>query len=328
MADRRRGVCAGIGAIIVGIVCSSACAQGYPTRPIRLIVPYAAGGNADILGRVLGQRLSENIGQQVVIDNRPGANNMIGTELAAKAAPDGYTILIVANSHVNNPSLVKHLPYDTLRDLAPVSMVGFTPLLLVAHPSLPVKNVKELIAFAKARPGQLNFSSSGNGSPANLAGALLNYMTGINLVHIAYRGTAQATTDVLAGHVQLAFPGMTSVLPYVKSGKLKALGITGLQRSPLVPDLPTVAEAGVPGYQASLWNGILVPGATPKPIIAKLNAEIVRVLSAPETRERFSSMGADVAYGTPEEFRAFIESEMTKWARIIREAGIHVDLDR
>jgi len=303
-------------------------AQPYPSKPIRFIVPYAAGGNADIMARVIGQRLSEAIGQPVVIDNRPGANSIIGTEMVVRAAPDGYTGLIVASGLAVNPSLVRKLPYDTLKDLAPVTLVGSTPLLVAAHATLPANNVKELIALAKAHPGELNYASSGNGSPANLAGALLNVMAGINLVHVPYKGTAQATTDVIGGQVQLAFPSMTSTLPHVKSGKLKALAMTGSRRSPLAPDLPTVAESGVPGYQASIWNGLLLPAATPKSIVAKLNAEVVKVLRAPETQERYASMGADVLSGSPAEFDAFIRAEMKKWDKVIREAGIRVDLAR
>jgi tripartite-type tricarboxylate transporter receptor subunit TctC len=300
----------------------------YPVRPVRLIVPYAAGGNADIVGRLVGQRLAESLGQSVVIDNRGGANSIIGTALAAKSPADGYTILIVAPAVATNPSMVKDLPYDALRDLAPISLVGSTPIILVAHPSLPGRTLKELIALARAKPGQLNYASSGHGSPANLAGALMNLMAGINLVHVTYKGTAQATNDVIAGHMHLGFPSMTSVLPHVKAGKLKAIGITGLKRSPLAPDIPTVAEGGLPGYQASIWNGMLAPAGTPKPIIARLNAEIVKGLGSPETRARFASLGSDVETNSPEEFRAFIKSETGKWARVIKESGIRVELER
>jgi len=300
----------------------------YPSRPLRMIVPYSPGGNADIMARLVGQRLGENLGQQVVIDNRAGANGIIGTELAAKSAADGYTLVLVASSFATNPGLVKQLPYRTQSDLAPISIVGSTPLLLAAHPALPAASVKELIALAAAKPGQLNYASSGNGSPANLAGALLLAMTGINVVHLAHKGTAQATTDVLGGHVHMYFPSMTSALPYVKSGRLKALGITSLQRSPLAPEVATVSEAGVPGYQASIWNGVLAPAATARPIITRLNTELIRTLTSTETRERFAAAGADIAHSTPDEFRAFIASEITKWAKVIRESGMRVDLER
>jgi tripartite-type tricarboxylate transporter receptor subunit TctC len=305
-----------------------AVAQTFPGRPVRLIVPYAPGGNADIMARILAQRLGDNLRQQILVDNRPGASGVIGTELAVKAPPDGQTLVLVASSFATNPALIRDMPYDTQRDLAPVSMVGSTPLILAAYPGLPVTTVTELLALAKTKPGQLNYASSGNGSPANLAGALLNFMTGANIVHVTYKGTAQATTDVLGGHVQLSYPSMTTALPYVRSGKLKALGMTGLTRSPLAPEVPTVAEAGVAGYQANIWNGVLVPAATPKSIVTRLNAELVRVLSAPETRERFAAMGADAAHSTPDEFRAFALAEQGKWAKVIRDSGIRVELDR
>jgi len=236
--------------------------------------------------------------------------------------------VLVASSLATNPALIKTLPYDANRDLAPITMVGSTPLILAAYPGLAASNVKELVALAKAKPGQLNYATSGVGSPANLAGTLFNYMTGVNIVHVTYKGTAQATTDVLGGHVQLFYPSMTAVLPYVKSGKLKALGMTALTRSPLAPEIPTVSESGIAGYQANIWNGMLAPAATPRALIARLNQELVRVLSAPDTRERFAAMGADAAHSTPEEFRAFIASEEKKWAKVVRETGMRVELER
>ena len=319
--------CAAFACVFAG-ACVHAAAIDFPSHPLRLIVPYGPGGNADIMARLIAQHLGENIGHQVVVDNRPGASGILGTDLAAKAAPDGYTVVLVASSLSTNPSLFKQMPYDTLRDLAPISMVGSTPLILAAYPGLPAGTVRDLIALAKARPGQLNYATSGNGSPANLAGALLNLMTGVNIVHVAYKSTAQATTDVLGGHVQMSFPSMTAALPHVKSGKLKALGMTGLKRSPLAPDVPTVSESGVAGYQASIWNGILAPSATPQPLIARLNAELVRVLTSAETRERFAAAGADIAHSTPEAFRAFVVAEQIKWEKVIRESGIRVELER
>jgi tripartite-type tricarboxylate transporter receptor subunit TctC len=312
------------------IASSSTLAAGaeFPARPLRMIVPYAPGGNADIMARLIAQRLAENVGQQVIVDNRAGASGIIGTELAVKAPPDGYTLVLVASSLATNPSLIKAMPYNAQRDLAPISMVGSTPLILAAFPGLAASTVKELVTLAKAKPGQLNYASSGAGSPANLAGALLNYMAGVNIVHVSYKGTAQATTDVLGGHVQLAYPSMTAALPLVKMGKLKALGMTSLTRSPLAPDVPTVAESGVAGYQANIWNGVLAPAATPKGVIAALNTELVRVMSAPETRERFAAAGADAAHSSPEEFRAFVAAEEKKWARVIGESGIRIELER
>ncbi len=318
--------CSAITCLLTPACCS--IAAGFPSHPLRLIVPYAPGGNADIMARLIAQRLGENVGQQIVVDNRPGASGIIGTELTVKAAPDGYTVVLVASSLATNPSLFRQMPYDTLRDLAPVTMVGSTPLILAAYPGLPAAGVRDLIALARAKPGQLNYASSGNGSPANFAGALFTIMAGIRLVHVTYKGTAQAMTDVLGGHVQLSFPSLTAALPHVKSGKLKALGMTGLQRSPLAPDVPTVSESAIPGYQANIWNGVLVPAATPKAVVTKLNAEFVRVLTSPETRERFAAAGADIVHGTPEEFAAFVKTEMTKWADVVRESGMRAELER
>jgi tripartite-type tricarboxylate transporter receptor subunit TctC len=305
----------------------AAAPDAYPTRPIRLIVPFAPGGNADIQGRYMAERLTEALGKQVVVDNRPGANAMIGTALVAKAPADGYTMLLVAPGHAVNPGVSK-LPYDTLKDLQAISLIGSTPLLFVAHPGVSANSVKELIALAKTRPGALNFGSSGNGSPANLAGALLNLMAGIQLVHVPYKGTAQATIDVIGGQIQLAFPSMTSVLPHVKAKRLKAYSITAARRSPLAPGLPTMSEAGVPGYQASIWNGLLVPAGTPMPIVTRLNQTVVDLLKSREAGEHYASIGAEVLYSSPAEFDAFIRSEMTKWAKVIRDAGIRIDLGK
>lgn len=324
-ADFSRHFARGFALLVLGGICGTGCAADYPTRPIRYVIPSAPGGNADIMGRLLAQRLSESLGQQVVVDNRAGASNVIGTEYVVKAAADGHTLLQVASSaHTTNPSLRK-LPYDTLRDLAPVSLVGSTPLILVVHPSLPVKTVKGLIALAKAKPGQLNYSSAGVGTSGHLAGVLMGYMARINIMHVPYRGTAQGLTDVLSGDLHLAFPSMTSGLSYIKSGKLKALGMTGLKRSALAAEVPTISESGVTGYQASIWNGVLVPAATPKSIIEKLNAEIVRILNSPDTRVRFSGVGADVMPSSPEEFAAFIPSEIQKWATVIKLAEIKAE---
>lgn len=315
-----------VGACLAMPGANAATAGPYPTRPIRLIVPFAPGGNADIQARYVAERLTEGLGKQVVVDNRPGANAIIGTALATQAPADGYTMLLVASSHAVNPSLVSKLPYDTLKDLQPISLVGSTPLIFIAHPGVAANSVKELILLAKSRPNELNFGSSGNGSFANLAGGLLNLMTGIKLVHVPYKGIAAATIDVMSGQIQLGFPSMTSVLPHVKSGKLKAYAVTAARRSTLAPDLPTMSEAGVPGYEASIWNGLLVPAGTPKPIVTRINQTVVQALKLPEARERYASLGSEVLYNSPPEFDAFIRSEMTKWAKVIRDSGIRVDL--
>ncbi len=304
-------------------------ADSYPSRVIRLLVPYAVGGNADIIARAVSQRLGDRLGQQIVVDNRSGAAGIIATELAMRATPDGYTMLFVSSTHTVNPSLIKKLPYDSVADFSPVTLVGSTPMLVVAHPSVPANSMKELITLARAKPGELNFGSNGNGSPANLAGALLNAMARINLVHVAYKGTTQATTDVIAGHVQLGLPSITtSVLPLAKTGKLKVLAITTAQRSPLAPELPTIAESGVPGYQASIWVGVLLPAHTPKSIVERLNRELGAILTSAEARERFAGMGADPLHCSPAEFTAFIKAEIDKWSKVIKGAGIRVDLAR
>jgi tripartite-type tricarboxylate transporter receptor subunit TctC len=292
-------------------------AQSYPTRPLRLIVPYGAGGNADILGRIVGARLAEVLGQPVVIDNRPGASGMLGSELAVRAAPDGHTLLWVANGHATNPIVMKTMPFDPLKDLASVSLTSSTPMLLVVANSLPADNLKALIAYAKARPGQINYATASVGSPNNLAGELLNLMAGISLTHVPYKTTPQATTDVIAGHMHAAMASLTSVLPHVRASKLKALGTTGPRRSALAPDVPAIAET-VPGYQAAIWNGLIVPAATPRSIVERLNRVVVQQLKLPDLRERFVTLGAEVLTSTPQEFDAFIRAEMAKWAKVIK----------
>lgn len=312
-------------ALSFGTGCVTAMAADYPTRPIRYVIPSAPGGNADIVGRIMAHRLTENLGQQVVVDNRAGASNVIGTELVVNSTPDGYTLLQVASTAHTTNATVRQLPYDTVRDLAPISLLSSTPLILVVHPSLPVKSVRDLLAFAKARPGELNYSSAGIGTTGHLAGVLFAFMAKVDVVHVPYRGTAQAMTDVVSGDLHFSFPSLTSGLTYVKAGKLRALGITGPKRAVLVPDLPTISESGVARYEAGIWNGILAPAATPGPIIAKLNAEITRILNSPETRERFARAGAEVAPSTPEAFAAFIPSEIQKWATVIKVAGIKAE---
>jgi tripartite-type tricarboxylate transporter receptor subunit TctC len=302
-------------------------AQSYPTRPIRMVVPFAPGGNADIQSRYMAERLTDVLGKQVVVDNRPGANAMIGTGIVVQSPPDGYTLLFVSSGHAVNPAVVSKMPYDTLKQLQPISLVGSTPLLFVAHPSVPANSVKEIIALGRAKPGTLNYGSSGNGSPANLAGALFETMTKVKLVHVPYKGTAQATIEVMAGQIQLAFPSLTSVLPHVKAGKLKAYSITALRRSALAPEVPTTAEAGVPGYEASIWNGILTVAGTPAPIVTRLNQAIVQVLKSSQTAEHYARIGADPLHTSPAEFDAFIRSEMKKWATVVREANIRTDLN-
>ncbi len=310
--------------LLVASAATALAADTYPTRPIRLIVPYGAGGNADILGRIVGARMAETLGQPVIIDNRPGASGLLGSDIVAHSAPDGHTLLWVANGHATNPSIVRKMPFDTARDLASISLVSSTPMLLVTHNGLPADNMKTFIAYAKTRPGQLNYATSGNGSPNNLAGELLNLMAGIKVTHVAYKSTPHATTDVIAGHVQSAMASITSTLPHVRSGKLKALGTTGPQRSTLAPDVPAIAET-VAGYQANIWNGLIAPGAMPRPIIDKLNQLVVRQLKQADTRDRFAAIGAEVLTSTPQEFDAFIRAELVKWEKVIKAAGLRTE---
>ena len=300
-------------------------ADGYPSRPIRFIVPYAAGGNADIMGRLIGQRLADALAQSVIIDNRPGASSIIGSEIVARAAPDGHTLLFIANSHASNPAINKNLPYDTLKDFAPISLTGSTPMALVATNNLSADTLKHFIALAKTRPGQINYATASIGGPGHLAGVLLGMMADFNFTHVPYKATSQATTDVIAGHIQSALPSLTSVLPHVRAGRLKALGITSAKRSLLAPEIPTIAESGVPGYEALIWNGLIAPGATPKNVIARLNQEILRIINTPETRVRYTALGADALTSTPREFDAFIRTEMMKWEKVIKTPGFRVE---
>ncbi|MBI3938197.1 MAG: tripartite tricarboxylate transporter substrate binding protein [Betaproteobacteria bacterium] len=303
-----------------------AAAQGYPEKPIRFIVPAPPGGGANIVARVIGQKLSDGWGQQVVVDNRGGAGGIIGTELAAKAEPDGYTLLLGLTANLSfAPSLFRNLPYDTTRDFAPVTLVGSTPYVLVVNPSIPVKSVKELIALARSRPGKLNFASTGNGAGNHLAGELFKNMTGVNLVHVPYKGGGQALTAVLSGEAQLIFGSMLSTLPHVKADKLRALAITGAKRSSAAPDVPTIAEAGVPGYDVTTWQGVLVPARTPKKIIARLHAEFVKILRMPDVRQRLSGEGFDLLGGTPGEFGKLIKADIEKWAKVVKQSGIRID---
>lgn len=300
-------------------------AQGYPTRPLRWVVPYGPGGGADTVARMVGQKLTESWGQQVVIDNRPGAAGIVGADVAAKAKPDGYTILMAATPHTVNVSLYKQLPFDLTRDFAAVTLVASFPNILVTHPSVPVTSIKELVAFAKSRPGQLNFASNGNGTSPHLAMELFKTLAGIHMIHVPYKSSSQALTDLLGGQVSLMFPNLPSALPHVKAGKLKALAVTGIRRSPAASDIPTMAEGGVSGYAADTWNGVLVPAATPKGVVAKLNSELAKLLHMPDLKARLLTVGAETIGSTPEVFSAFIKTEITKWAQVIKNAGIRAD---
>jgi tripartite-type tricarboxylate transporter receptor subunit TctC len=316
-------ICIALGGAAAGA--SVLAADAWPSKPVRMIVPYVAGGNADIQARYIAERLSEALAMQFVVDNRGGANGMIGLELAARSPADGYTLLLVANTFAVSPSLFPKVPYDTVRDFQPITLIGETPELFIGNTTVAANNVKELVALAKSRPGQLNYGSSGNGSPSHLAGALLESVTGIKLVHVPYKGMAASNLAVIAGEIQLGFPSLTSVLPHVKAGKLKAFAITTKARSKLAPAIPTMDEAGVRGYEASIWNGILAPAGTPRAIVNRLHETIVQILKSPQAQERYANVGAEIRYNSPDEFRALIAAEMAKWRKVIRAAGIRVD---
>lgn len=297
-------------------------ADSYPSRPIRMIVAYPPGGGTDQVGRVMADQLSQTLGQNVVVDNRGGATGNIGTELAARAVPDGYTLLMgnVAPNAVN-VSLFKKLGFDPVKDFALVSLVAVTPNILVANPSMPVKSIKELIAYAKAKPGALNFPSAGVGSSSHLAGEMLKSMTGISMVHIPFKGGGPALVAVIAGEVQIMFATMPAAMPHVKSGKVRPVAVTTAKRSQAMPELPTIAESGIKGYEASTWYGLLAPARTPPAIVTRLHADTVKILAGP-TRQRLEVQGFEPEGGTPAEFAAYIKSEITKWAKVIKDAGI------
>ena len=299
--------------------------QNYPEKTVRLIVPYAAGGNADLLGRVVGQKLGEMFSQQFIIDNRGGANGVIGTELVAKAAADGYTLAFIASGHSINPGMYAKMPFDPIRDFAPVAQTSSTPILIAVTAALPAKTVKALAALAKARPGDLSYASQGNGSPGHLAGALFNSMNNVNIMHIPYKSTSQAITDLTSGQVQLMYPSATSILPHVKSGRLHAVAIATKARSALAPDIPTAGEAGLPGFEAGIWNGVVAPAGTAPAIIEKLHGASAKLIRSPDTRERILGMGADPVVSTPVEFSAFIAAELKKWTKVIKESGAKLD---
>ena len=308
----------GLGHAVVG--------QTYPAKPIRIVVPFPAGGIADLFSRHIGQKLNETWGQPVVVDNRTGAGGNIGSEIVAKSPPDGYTLVMGSiGTHSVNVSLFSKLPYDPLRDFAPVALVMEAEGLLVLHPSVPVKSVKELVALARARPGQVAYASAGHGTASHLAGELFKSMAKVDMVHVPYKGNVPAITDLIGGQTSLLFATMPTVLPQVQAGRLKALAVTSSARSPAAPELPTIAEAALPGYSVTNWIGLFAPAGTPRDIVVKLNGETVRIMQAPEIQKRLLAEGAKFTPKTPDEFTAFVKSEIAKWAKVVKEAGIRVD---
>jgi tripartite-type tricarboxylate transporter receptor subunit TctC len=301
-------------------------AQTWPAKPVRFISPFAPGGGADITSRVIAQKLAETLGQQVLVDNRGGAGGMIGVDLGAKAPPDGYTMVLGTIGPIAiNPSLYARMPYDPVKDLVPVTLAADALNVLVVHPALPVKNVKELIALGKARPNELFFGSSGPGATDHLAGELFNMLTGTKMVHVPYKGGAPAMLDLMSGNVQIIFSTVSTAIGQIKSGRIRALGMTGTKRFVLMPELPTIAQAGVPGFAVNNWYGVFVPAGTPKEIVARLNADIVRILQLPDAKQRLLESGIEATPSTPEQFAAYIQSETKKWAKVVKDGKIKVE---
>ena len=316
---------AGVSTLVNAQAGSTNPAQGFPAKPIRLVIPYPAGGGSDLIARPMAQKLTENLGQQVIVENRGGAGGNIGMEFVAKSAPDGYTLVLgLTAQFAVNPSLYPKLPYDPVKDFAPIALLIRNPYILLVHPTLPVKSVKELIALVRPRRGQLVFSSAGNGSGAHLCGATLNTMAGIDIVHVPYKGAAPAITDLIAGHVQISFIVWRTSGPHVKTGKLRALGVSTAKRSPALPDLPAIAET-LPGYDLPVWYGVVAPAGTPREIVTKLNTEILRVLAAPDFRQRMEAEAAELIGDTPAQFGDYIRSEIVKWAKIVKDSGAKID---
>lgn len=299
----------------------SSSAQAYPTKPVRVIIPFAAGGPADFMLRLVGPKLSEAWGQPVILDNRGGANQMLGSELAARSQPDGYTLLVTTGGSAINVSLYPKMPYDTLKDFAPISLIATGPNLAVIHPAVPARNLAEFITYARSKPGQLVYASAGAGAPSHLAVELFSTMAKIQMVHVPYKGMAPGMTDLLGGQVQLAFPTISAGITHARAGRLRALGVTTAKRSPAAPDVPTIAEAALPGFEASNWYGMVAPARTPPAIIRKVHDDIARALATPDVRERMLNQGMDPTTNAPEEFSAYIRSEIAKWAKVVKASG-------
>jgi tripartite-type tricarboxylate transporter receptor subunit TctC len=310
---------------VLALVAGTAAAQGYPAGPVRIIVPFPPGGGVDGAGRLIGQKLAEAMGKPFVVDNRPGANGMIGSELAAKAAKDGYTLMVNGANFVTTPSLYSKASYDPVRDFEPVALLALAPNVLVVHPSLPAKSVKDLIALARARPGQVNFAGSGSGSTPHLAAELFNTLAKVKMVHIPYRGTGPAIVGLMSGEASVMFMPTTNAVPLVKAGRLRALAVTTRERVPAMPELPTVAESGLKGYESSQWYGVMAPAGTPAEVLGLLNSHIAKIMQAPDMKQRLAGDGLVAVGGTREQFAAHIKTETAKWASVIRQSGARVD---
>jgi tripartite-type tricarboxylate transporter receptor subunit TctC len=312
-------------AIALAVLGSPAAAQTYPTRPVKIIVPFAPGGPADVYARQLGQYLTESLKQAFVIEDRPGAGSIIGTDAVAKSAPDGYTLLLMSNTHTTNESLMPNKPFALMRDFAAVAPINYSDLVMVVHPSLPVKDLKDFIALAKSKPGQLNYASSGPGTPYHMAGELFKATSGTDIVHVPYKGSGDARNAVLGGHVQMMFDAITTMAENVRAGQVRALGTTGVKRSTVLPEIPTIAEAGVPGYEATIWLGLMAPAATPKPILDRLNGEVVRIISRPDVQKMWAEQGAVSMVMSPAEFDKYLRADIEKWAHVVQVSGARAE---
>jgi tripartite-type tricarboxylate transporter receptor subunit TctC len=310
---------------ICGAVIPQAVAQTYPARPVKIIVPFAPGGPADIFARQLGQYLSEQLKQSFVIEDRPGAGSILGTEAVARAAPDGYTLLLMSNTHTTNESLIPNKPFALMRDFVAVAPINYSDLLMVVHPSVPAKDLKEFIALAKSKPGQLNYASSGPGTPYHMAGELFKAMSGSNIVHVPYKGSGEARNAVIGGHVDMMLDAITTMAANARAGQVRALGTTGAKRSSVLPDVPTIAEAGVPGYEATIWLGLMAPAATPKPVIDKLNAEVVKIISRGDLQKTWAEQGAVSMIMDPAAFDKYLRADIAKWAHVVEVSGAKVE---
>jgi len=314
-----------IAALVAACLSIPAHAQEYPARPVKIIVPFAVGGPADIYARYLGARLGESLGQSFVIENRPGAGAVVGTDAAAKSTPDGYTLLLMSNAHTVNETLIPNKPYSLTRDFVAVAPINYSDLMIVVNPAVQANTLQEFVALAKAQPGKLNYASSGPGTPYHMAGELFKSMAGVDIVHVPYKGSAGARTDILGGQVQMMFDAITTMAPNVRAGKLKALGTSGKVRSGVLPEVPTLSEAGVPGYDAVIWLGIMAPAGTPKAIVDRLNAEITRAVNSPELKKSWADQGAVPMSMTPDEFGRFMREDIEKWSRIVKISGARPD---
>ena len=324
-AHRRTLAAVAIFIASIGFACGRACAQDYPNRPVRIIVPFSPGGAVDGPTRLIAQKMSERLGQQVIVENKPGAGATIGSEMVAKAAADGYTLLLASQTNAISASLYRTLSYDPIDDFAPISLIGREPGVLVVNPALPVKSVAEFIAYAKERPGQVDYASSGNGSGQHLFMALFASSTGLKLNHVPYRGSAQATTDLLAGTVPVSIPGTAGMVGHIKAGKLRPLAVTGAQRSAQLPDVPTLIESGVPGYEAYVWLGLLAPKGTPPAIVERLHREVIAALATPEVKAYMATAGIEIVGSTPAEFGAYFRAEKDLWAKVVRDTGAKIE---